>query len=77
MLLKTILNRCQKFKCFVYSEVKFTDHQGSACIEAWIEPRFFGSTATTKPVFRGGSIEENVTTHPACCCLRGGISKLC
>jgi transposase len=39
MLLKTILNRCQKFKCFVYSEVKFTDHQGSACIEAWIEPR--------------------------------------
>lgn len=39
MLLKTILNRCHKFKRFVYSEVKFSDYQGSACIEAWIEPR--------------------------------------
>ena len=39
MLLKTILNRCYKFKCFVYSEVKFSEYQGSACIEAYIEPR--------------------------------------
>ena len=39
MLLKTILNRCQKFKCFVYCDVKFSEYQGSACIEAYIEPR--------------------------------------
>lgn len=39
MLLKTMLNRCQKFKCFVYSEVKFSEHKGSACIEVYVEPR--------------------------------------
>jgi len=39
MLVKTILNRCHKFKCFVYTEVKFAEHQGSECIEVYVEPR--------------------------------------
>ena len=39
MQVKTILNRCHKFKRFVYTEVKFAEHQGSDCIEAYIEPR--------------------------------------
>ncbi len=39
MLVKTILNRCYKFKCFVYTDVKISEHAGSECIEAHLEPR--------------------------------------
>lgn len=44
MLLKTILNRCQKFKCFVYGSVRFDKHDDRDCLEIEISPRK-GSTA--------------------------------
>lgn len=39
MLVKTILNRCHKFKCFVYGNVRFSEHEGRECIEVEVEPR--------------------------------------
>lgn len=39
MLVKTILNRCQKFKSFVYSEVKFSLIEGFECLEITVRPR--------------------------------------
>jgi len=39
MLVKTILNRCHRFKCFVYAEVRFSEHHGRECIEVDVEPR--------------------------------------
>lgn len=39
MLVKTILNRCQKFKHFVYGEVRFTTRDGRDCIAVDIAPR--------------------------------------
>lgn len=39
MLLKTILNRCQKFKCFVYGDVRFAKCGDKDCIEVVVSPR--------------------------------------
>ncbi len=39
MLVKTILNRCHKFKSFVYTNVYFSEHSGRPCIEVEVEPR--------------------------------------
>lgn len=39
MLVKTILNRCHKFKSFVYTDVYFSEHKGRPCIEVEVEPR--------------------------------------
>ncbi|MFH1157627.1 MAG: ISL3 family transposase [Pseudomonadota bacterium] len=39
MLLKTILNHCQKFKCFVYGEARFVLWDEGQCLEVDIEPR--------------------------------------
>lgn len=44
MLVKTILNHCQRFKHFVYRKARFTSHEGRECIAVDIEPRK-GSTA--------------------------------
>ena len=44
MLVKTILNRCQKFKCFVYGKTKLTKCGGKECIDVVVNPRK-GSTA--------------------------------
>jgi hypothetical protein len=39
MLVKTILNRCEKFKCFVYGAVRFADCDSIACIEVEVKAR--------------------------------------
>ena len=39
MLLKTILNKCHKFKSFVFGAVRFIEHKGSDAIEIEILPR--------------------------------------
>ena len=39
MLLKTILNNCQKYKLFVYGETRFVIHEGKKAIEVEINPR--------------------------------------
>ena len=39
MLLKTILNNCQKFKSFVYGESRFAMHEGKKAIEVEVKPR--------------------------------------
>lgn len=39
MLVKTILNRCHKFKSFVYTNVYFSEQNGRACIDVEVEPR--------------------------------------
>ena len=37
--IETILNKCQRFKSFVYTKVWFSKHNGQDCIEAKIIPR--------------------------------------
>ena len=44
MLVKTILNRCHKFKSFVYGNVNFSIYEGKECIEVEVEPRRNGKT---------------------------------
>ena len=39
MLIKTMLNKCQKFKRFVYRRVYFAEHEGKQAIYIEIEPR--------------------------------------
>jgi len=39
MLVKTVLNNCQKYKSFVFGKVKFITHNGSKTIEIEIHPR--------------------------------------
>jgi len=39
MQLKTILNRCQKFKCFIYDKVRIVVRNGEECIEIDVLPR--------------------------------------
>lgn len=39
MLVKTILNHCQKFKCFVYGKVRFVPHGALSCLEVEVKPR--------------------------------------
>ncbi len=39
MRIETILNNCQKFKRFVYKNVRWGQHDGHRCIEAEIIPR--------------------------------------
>jgi len=39
MLIKTILNKCHKFKSFVYADAYFSDFQGEDVIEVTIKPR--------------------------------------
>ena len=39
MQLKTILNQCYKFKCFVYDKVRFVFHKGEKCLEIDVVPR--------------------------------------
>ena len=39
MRIQTILNKCQKFKSFVYKKVYFGNHDNRECIIAEIEPR--------------------------------------
>ena len=39
MRIETILNKCQRFKRFVYTKVWFSNHEGQDCIEAKIFPR--------------------------------------
>lgn len=39
MQLKTILNRVQKFKSFVYTTVRWIEHAGKTALEVGIEPR--------------------------------------
>jgi len=39
MLVKTILNRCQKFKSFVYGDVKFSKFGGRDCLDINVRPR--------------------------------------
>jgi len=39
MLIKTILNKCQKFKKFVYRGHYFAEHEGKQAIYIEIEPR--------------------------------------
>ena len=39
MQLKTILNRVQKFKSFVYTAVRWIEHAGDPALEVEIEPR--------------------------------------
>ena len=42
MQLKTILNRVQKFKSFVYDSVRWVEHAGEPTIEAELRPRTNG-----------------------------------
>lgn len=42
MQLKTILNRVQKFKSFVYTAARWTEHGGEPALEVEIEPRANG-----------------------------------
>ena len=39
MQLKTILNRCQKFKCFVYGNVELVEQADGPCLEIKVLPR--------------------------------------
>ncbi len=39
MLVKTILNRCEKFKHFVYGKVWLTTHDGRECVAVQLNPR--------------------------------------
>ena len=39
MQLKTILNRVQKFKSFVYTAVRWVEDSGEPALEVEIEPR--------------------------------------
>jgi len=39
MRIETMLNNCQKFKSFVYKDVKWINHDGEKCLAAIIEPR--------------------------------------
>ncbi len=39
MQLKTILNQCYKFKCFVYDKVRFVFRNGETCLEIDVVPR--------------------------------------
>jgi transposase len=39
MLLKTILNNCQKYKSFVYGEARLATHEGKKAIEVEVKPR--------------------------------------
>jgi len=39
MLIKTILNKCHKFKSFVYVDAYFSNFQGESVIEVTIKPR--------------------------------------
>lgn len=43
MRIETILNNCQKFKSFVYSGVKWIEHDGEKCLTAIITPRKNGN----------------------------------
>jgi len=42
MLVKTILNRVQKFKSFVYGPVRWIEHEGEAALEVELQPRANG-----------------------------------
>ena len=39
MLVKTLLNRIEKYKCFVYDKIRFAEVEGSLVIEVDIRPR--------------------------------------
>lgn len=39
MQVKTILNRCHRFKCFIYDKVRFVSCQGEPCLEVDVVPR--------------------------------------
>ena len=39
MVVKTILNHCQRFKCFVYGKVRFVTQEGRESLEVEVKPR--------------------------------------
>jgi len=39
MLVKTILNRCERFKCFVYGQVRFVTQAGRDSLDVEVKPR--------------------------------------
>ncbi len=39
MLVKTILNRCERFKCFVYGQVRFVTEAGRDSLDVEVKPR--------------------------------------
>ena len=39
MLIKIILNKCRKFKSFVYRNIRFAEHDGKQVIEVEVKPR--------------------------------------
>ncbi len=61
MLLKTILNNCQKYKLFVYGETRFVIHEGKKAIEVEIKPRKNSKTICSgchKPALGYDSLDE-------------------
>ena len=39
MRIETILNNCQKFKSFIYKDVRWVNHEGEQCLEVEVRPR--------------------------------------
>jgi len=62
MLVKTILNRCHKFKSFVYTNVYFSEHDGRPCIDVEVEPRKNGQMICSGC----GKIASGYDTQPEC-----------
>jgi transposase len=61
MLIKTILNKCHKFKSFVYGNARFAENEGKTVIEIDVKPRKNSKTICSgcqKPARGYDSLEE-------------------
>lgn len=61
MLIKTILNKCHKFKSFVYGNARFAENEGKTVIEIKVKPRKNSKTICSgcqKPAPGYDSLEE-------------------
>ena len=61
MLIKTILNKCHKFKSFVYGNARFAENEGKTVIEIDVKPRKNSKTICSgcqKPAPGYDSLEE-------------------
>jgi transposase len=60
--IETILNKCQRFKCFIYKKVSFSNRNGQECIVAELIPRK-NSKAICSYCHKKASLYDRLTTR--------------
>ena len=62
MLVKTILNRCERFKCFVYGQVRFVTQAGRDRLDVEVKPRK-GSAALCSCCHQAAPCYDHASNH--------------